>query len=66
MASREEWELEQEKRKMLQDQMVTEYKKNKFIEEIMNGLGEEITKEPNTKYEKKGFLFKIKRLLGWN
>lgn len=52
--AREEWELEQEKRKMLQDHMTTEYKKNKFIEEIKSGLGEQILKEPNKLQEKKG------------
>lgn len=64
--AREEWELEQEKRKMLQDHMTTEYKKNKFIEEIKSGLGEQILKEPNKLQEKRGFWFKFKKLLGWN
>ena len=64
--AREEWELEQEKRKMLQDHMTTEYKKNKFIEEIKSGLGEQILKEPNKLQEKRGFCFKFKKLLGWN
>ena len=64
--AREEWELEQEKRKMLQDHMTTEYKKNKFIEEIKSGLGEQRRKEPKKGQEKRGFWFKFKKLLGWN
>jgi hypothetical protein len=64
--NREEWELEQEKRKILQDSLVTEMKKNKFIEEIKNGLGNEIKKEPNKVQKKRSLLFKIKKLFGWN
>jgi len=63
---RQEWEIEQEKRKMLQDQLVTEHKKNKFINEIMSGLGEEIKKEPNTIHKKPSIWSKIKKVLGWN
>ena len=44
MDTRGEWGLEQEKRKLLQDNMVTELKKDKFISEIKNGLGEKIKK----------------------
>lgn len=66
MNHREEWELEQERRKMLQDQMVTEYKKNKFIEEIKGGLGQLIVEEPNKKQKKPSIISKIKKLLGWN
>jgi hypothetical protein len=64
--NREEWELEQEKRKILQDSLVTEMKKNKFIEEIKSGLGNEIKKEPNKVQKKRSLLFKIKKLFGWN
>lgn len=66
MSNREEWELEQERRKMLQDEIVTEYRKNKFIKEIKNGLGELIMEQPNTVQKKPTFLDKIKKLLGWN
>ncbi len=66
MTSREDWVLEQEKRKILQDQMVTEYKKNKFIEEIKSGLGKRILEEPNKIQRKKSFWFKIKKILGWS
>jgi hypothetical protein len=64
--NREEWELEQERRKILQDSMVTEMKKDKFIEEIKNGLGQAILEEPNKIQKKPTLLTKIKRLFGWN
>ena len=66
MTSREDWLLEQEKRKMSQDQMVTEYKKNKFIEEIKSGLRKRILEEPNKIQIKKSFWFKLKKILGWS
>ena len=52
MGFRNEWEIEQERRKMLQEQMITEMKKDKFIQEMLDGLGEVIKKEPN-KVQKK-------------
>jgi hypothetical protein len=64
--NREEWEIEQERRKIVQDQLVTEYKKNKFIEEMKNGLGEIIVKEPNTVQKKPSKWDKFKKLIGWN
>jgi hypothetical protein len=64
--NREEWEVEQEKRKILQDALITEIKKNKFIEEIQNGLGESILKEPNKVQKKPSLFSKFKKLLGWN
>jgi len=66
MGNREEWEVEQEKRKLLQDSMVTELKKDKFITDIKNGLGKKMKKEPNTKHKKPSLLSKIKNLVGWN
>jgi hypothetical protein len=66
MGEREEWELEQERRKLLQDKMVTEYKKNKFIEEIKSGLGDEILQEPNKVYKRPSFWSRFKKVLGWN
>lgn len=62
MSSREDWEIEQEKRKMIQDQMVTEMKKNKFIEEIKSGLGECMMNEPNKVVKKLTFWQKIKKM----
>jgi hypothetical protein len=64
--NREEWEIEQERRKIVQDQLVTEHKKNKFIDEIMGGLGEIIKKEPNTVQKKPTKWEKFKKLIGWN
>ena len=66
MNNREDWEIELEKRKILQESLITEHKKNKFIEEIRSGLGEQIIKEPNKIQKKRNFWFKIKKLLGWN
>tara|TARA_B100001287_G_C22359557_1_gene379106 strand:+ start:123 stop:320 length:198 start_codon:yes stop_codon:yes gene_type:complete len=63
---RKDWVIEQEKRKILQEEMVTEMKKNKFINEIKNGLGEKIKKEPNTVFKKPSLLTKIKKIFGWN
>jgi hypothetical protein len=42
-----EYTVKHEERKMLQDALITENKKNKFINEIQNGLGELIKEEPN-------------------
>jgi hypothetical protein len=66
MGNREEWEVEQEKRKLLQDSMVTELKKDKFITDIKNGLGKKMKKEPNANHKKPSLLSKIKNLVGWN
>jgi hypothetical protein len=63
---RSNWEAEQERRKILQDSMVTDIKKNKFISDIIGGLGEEIKKEPNTIHKRPSFWSKIKVLIGWN
>jgi hypothetical protein len=60
---REDWEIELEKRKILQDSFVTEMKKNKFIEEIKGGLGEDIVKNPNTVHKKPNFFNKLKKFL---
>jgi len=66
MGSREDWALEKERRKLLQDQIVTEHKKNKFIKEMKSGLGEKILKEPNKIQRKITLIQKIKKLIGWN
>ena len=42
MGTREDWVLEQERRKLLQDQIVSERKKEKFIKDIKSGLGNHI------------------------
>jgi hypothetical protein len=53
-----------EERKMLQDMVATEIKKENFIREITNGLGEEILIEPNKIHIGKKLTFwgKIKKL----
>jgi hypothetical protein len=66
MKSRKDWEIEQERRKILQDQMITDFKKDKFIDEIKNGLGKCILEEPNKKQKKLGFFSKIKNIFRWN
>jgi hypothetical protein len=58
----EDWELELEKRKILQESMITEMRKNKYIDDIRNGLGECIVKEPNTVHKKPGLLSKLKKM----
>ena len=62
MGFRDEWEIEQERRKMLQEQMITEMKKDKFIQEMLDGLGEVIKKEPNKVQKKLSLVDKIKKL----
>jgi hypothetical protein len=62
MGFRNEWEIEQERRKMLQEQMITEMKKDKFIQEMLDGLGEVIKKEPNKVQKKLSLVDKIKKL----
>mgnify|MGYP001050237549 CR=1 FL=1 len=66
MGTREDWVLEQERRKLLQDQIVSERKKEKFIKDIKSGLGEKILKEPNKKQKKITILQKLKKAIGWN
>tara|TARA_R110001592_G_scaffold350329_2_gene646378 strand:+ start:3866 stop:4063 length:198 start_codon:yes stop_codon:yes gene_type:complete len=63
---RKDWVIEQEKRKIIQEEMVTEMKKNKFIDDIKNGLGDKIKKEPNTVFKKTTLIGKIKKIFGWN
>jgi len=66
MNNREDWEIEQEKRKILQDSFVTEIKKKKFIDKLKNEWSDSIMKEPN-KIKKKITLWgKFKKLIKWN
>jgi len=52
--------IKDEVRKMQQDFFTTEIKKENFIKEIVNGLGEEIKKEPYKIQKKLSFFDKIK------
>lgn len=56
--------VKDEERKMRQDMVATEIKKENFIREITNGLGEEILIEPNKIHIEKKLTFwgKIKKL----
>jgi hypothetical protein len=55
--------IKDEERKMRQDMVATEIKKEIFIREILEkGLGEEILKEPNKVAPKLSFFGKVKRL----
>lgn len=54
--------IKNEERKMLQDVVATEIKKENFIKEIMDGLGEDIKKEPNKIHVEKKISF-WKRIL---
>ena len=66
MGSRQEWEIELERRKLLQEKMITERHKERFIKEVMSGLGEEILKEPNKIQKSPTIWGKLKKLLGWS
>jgi len=60
--SEEDWLIELEKRKIQLDYVITEQKKNNFIKEITQNLGEEIIKEPNKKPKKLSFWDKLKNM----
>jgi len=55
--------IKDEERKMRQDMVATEIKKENFIREILEkGLGEEIIKEPNKEQKKLSFFDKLKKM----
>ena len=56
--------IKDEERKMRQDMVATEIKKENFIRDIANGLGQEILEEPNKIHVQKKLTVweKIKRL----
>ena len=66
MSKREEVEIEQERRKILQDVFVTEIKKKKFIDKIKNEWSNSIMEEPNKVQKKPTVWSKFKKLVGWN
>ena len=66
MSKREEVEIEQERRKILQDVFVTEIKKKKFIDKIINEWSNSMMEEPNKVQKKPTVWSKFKKLLGWN
>ncbi len=66
MNNREDWEIEQEKRKILQDSFVTEIKKKKFIDKIKNEWSDSIMEEPNKIKKRKTLWCKFKKLIKWN
>jgi len=66
MSKREEVEIEQERRKILQDVFVTEIKKKKFIDKIKNEWSNSMMEEPNKVQKKPTVWSKFKKLLGWN
>jgi hypothetical protein len=57
------WLYEIEKRKIVQESMVTDHKKNRYIKEIVSGLGEEIKKEPNKVPKKLTLIEKLLKML---
>jgi len=57
-----DWEIENELRKMKQQELVTEVKKDRFISDIQKGLGEKILEEPNKIQKKPSFFAKLKRI----
>ena len=66
MSKREEVEIEQERRKILQDIFVTEIKKKKFIDKIKNEWSNSMMEEPNKVQKKPTVWSKFKKLVGWN
>jgi len=58
----EKWLIEYEKRLLEQDKYITEVKKQKFIEEMKNGLLDDIKKEPNKIQKKPSIFQKLKRI----
>lgn len=54
--------IKNEERKMLQDIVATQIKKENFIREIVGGLGDEIIAEPSKPQKKLSFWGKIKRM----
>ncbi len=66
MSKREEVEIEQERRKILQDVFVTEIKKKKFIDKIKNEWSNSMMEEPNKVQKKPTVWSKFKKLVGWN
>lgn len=57
--------LKSEELKMRQDVVATEIKKEIFITQIKNGLGDEILKEPNKERKKLTFWQKIKKMFSY-
>lgn len=51
------WEIEREEKFIERDKIATEVKKNKFIQEIKNGLGDEIKDKITVKTKKKDNCF---------
>lgn len=54
--------LRDEERKMRQDIVATEIKKENYIREIVGGLGDEIMAEPSRPQKKLTFWDKIKKI----
>ena len=54
--------LRDEERKMRQDIVTTQIKKENFIKEIFGGLGDEILAEPNKPQKKLNFWGKLKKM----
>jgi hypothetical protein len=57
--------LKSEELKMRQDVVATEIKKEIFITQIKNGLGDEILKEPNKERKRLTFWQKIKKMFSY-
>jgi hypothetical protein len=55
-------QIKNEERKLQQDFFVTQIKKESFIKEIKDGLGNKIINEPNKIQKKLSFWDKIKKM----
>ena len=58
----DEWLINHEKRKMEQDTLATQFKKDKFIREMKSGLGDLIKEEPNKEQKKLTWFQKLKKM----
>jgi hypothetical protein len=58
-----EYTIQHEKRKMVQSSLSTDAKKNKYVHDIKNGLGELIIEEPNKPQKKVRWYHKLFRML---
>lgn len=58
----DDWLIRNYERRIAQETFLTDMKKERFINEIKDGLGETIKEEPNTIQKKPTFWQKLKKL----
>jgi hypothetical protein len=62
---RVEWTIKHEERKMVQDALHTEAKKNKYAHDIKSGLGDLIKEEPNKPQKEIKWYHKLSKMFQW-